>query len=407
MVLIVLIGTIIMRWLTGKAGPVRGFDICILLGFLWAGLAYFVVHQSFQVVETAGILIIEGVGSYLLARTFIRNRAEFESVMRLFLLVIFLLFPFAIYETITGHPILLAFFNRIGSSFAILDQGKRLGLERVQVVFDHSIPFGAFVSAGFALAFFLLARPGIGLRRIITGCVVCASTLFSVSGGALMALFFQWGLIFWNKVTRRIPHRWLILGLLFVALYLFIDLAATRPPAHVFITYMSFSVESGYNRILIFNYGTDNIWANPFFGIGLGDWARPAWMGDSIDNFWLLIAMRHGLPTFLLFVSGTMWLLFAIGCRPLSSPEMIQARYAYMFAIIGMMLAGITVHYWNALFAFFMFLLGTGAWLTYAPEESGDRASEAKRAKSGIRYSRFPTQRQVLGEVSTYARQKR
>jgi len=36
--------------------------------------------------------------------------------------------------------------------------------------------------------------------------------------------------------------------------------------------------------------------AHPVFGIGYGDWARPNWIPASVDNFWLLTAMRHGVP---------------------------------------------------------------------------------------------------------------
>ena len=38
---------------------------------------------------------------------------------------------------------------------------------------------------------------------------------------------------------------------------------------------------------------------HPVFGIGLNDWTRPWWRAKmaSFDNFWLLQAMRFGLPT--------------------------------------------------------------------------------------------------------------
>lgn len=388
-VLIVALLGAIPRWLSGAAGPVRGFDICIVLAFLWAAIAYFVVHQSVQVIETSGILIIESIGAYLMARTYIRNRTEFEQVMRFFLLLIVLLFPFALYETMTGRPILLDVFNRIGDSFPAITQQQRMGLERVQGVFDHSIPYGVFVSAGLSAVLYLYARPGLAGRRVLLGLIVVASSVFSVSGGALLALFTQLGLYLWDKILKPVPRRWLILSLLVVLAYVVVDIGSNRKPAHVFISYISFSAESGYNRILIFNYGMENVWSHPFFGLGLNEWARPGWMGDSVDNFWLLITMRHGIPAFLLFAAGTIWAMFAVGYRKLKSPEMQQARYAYMFALTGMIVAGITVHYWNALFPFFMFMLGNGLWLCYAEDESAANRPEAEKAAAPInRYSR-------------------
>lgn len=388
-VLIVALFGAIPRWLSGAAGPVRGFDICIVLAFLWAAMAYFVVHQSAQMFETSGILIIESIGAYLMARTYIRNRIEFEQVMRSLLLLIALMFPFAVYETLTGRPILLDFFNRIGDSFPAISQQPRLGLERVQGVFDHSIPYGVFVSAGLSVVLYVYARPGFSGRRVLLGLIVGGSSVFSVSGGALLALFTQFGLFLWDKILKRVRRRWLILGLLVMLAYIVVDIGSNRKPAHVFISYISFSAESGYNRILIFNFGMENVWAHPFFGLGLNDWVRPSWMGDSVDNFWLLIAMRHGIITFLLFTGGTIWAMFAVGYRDLKSPEMQQARYAYMFALVAMILAGITVHYWNALFPFFLFMLGNGIWLSYAEDEVASKGIETGRCPDPInRYTR-------------------
>lgn len=388
-VLVLAFCSVMLYWLSGRAGPIRGFDICIILAFIWATIAYFVVHPSLAMIETSGILVIEAVGSYLISRTLIRSREDFERVMRFFLLLVSILFPFALYETLTGRPIILEFFNRIGDSYTILYQDPRLGLERAQVVFDHSIPYGAFVSAGFSLAFYLYGARDQKLQRFFLCMIVSISALFSVSSGALLAIFFQFGLIIWTKVTRSMSHRWLVLTLLFLFLYLGIEALSNRSAPHVFVSYMSFSEMSGYNRILIFNYGMENIWQNPLFGLGLGDWDKPIWMGDSVDNFWLLIAMRHGLPAFMLFTIGVLWLLASVGSRALKTSEMVKTRYAFMFSIIGMLLVGITVHYWGALLAFFMFLLGSGAWLTCADEKDTTKVLPRENDKSSIRYSRF------------------
>lgn len=391
-VLLAALAPAMIRWVSGGAGPVRGFDICIVLAFVWASMALLVVGPVGRMIEPAGILLIEGLGSYFVARVYIRDRADYERMIKFFLLVVLILFPFAVYETLTGRPILLEIFGRFGQSFRALNQDTRLGLERAQVVFDHSIPFGAFVSAGFAPAIYLYARSGLKLRRLWHIGIVGLSALFSVSGGAIMAVAFQVGLWMWDKITgvMGLPRRWLVLGLLFGMAYVVIDLGSNRNPFHVFVSYMTFSPESAYNRILIFNHGMENVGANPVFGLGFNDWIRPSWMGDSVDNFWLLLTMRHGIPMFVFFATGIVWLMFAVGYRKFVTTEMRQARYAYMFSLLAMILAGITVHYWNALFAFFMFVLGSGVWLSHATEDAtGDDPPEAPPAPRGTAYSRY------------------
>ena len=44
-------------------------------------------------------------------------------------------------------------------------------------------------------------------------------------------------------------------------------------------------------------------------------------------------------------------------------------RMAWLAIIVGLAVSGVTVHLWNAVFAYFFFLIGTGAWMAY-PERS-------------------------------------
>ena len=37
---------------------------------------------------------------------------------------------------------------------------------------------------------------------------------------------------------------------------------------------------------------------------------------------------------------------------------------AWLVITIGIAVSGITVHLWNAVFAYFFFLIGTGVWMT-------------------------------------------
>jgi hypothetical protein len=136
-----------------------------------------------------------------------------------------------------------------------------------------------------------------------------------------------------------------------------------RRPFHVFVNYFTFSKQSAYNRILIFEYGTAEVARHPIFGIGLGDWERPVWMSDSMDNFWLVTAVRYGVPAFLLLVGLLLGILWKSGQRKNLPPEWRRARHAWAFTLFGITVAAATVHLWNALFVLFLFLIGSGAWL--------------------------------------------
>lgn len=111
---------------------------------------------------------------------------------------------------------------------------------------------------------------------------------------------------------------------------------------------------------------------HPLLGIGLGEWLRPAWMhSGSMDNFWLATAVRYGVPALILMVGGIMLALFKVGARQRLDAMQQRCRSAWIVGLTGLMIAGTTVHFWNALFTLFFFLLGAGIWLLDARTNRG------------------------------------
>lgn len=156
----------------------------------------------------------------------------------------------------------------------------------------------------------------------------------------------------------------ILLGVLSLC-YLVVDLASNRTPLRVFMTYATFSAHSAYWRATIFEWGMVNVWANPIWGLGLKDWVRPIWMHTpSVDNFWLLIAMRYGLPGFGLLAAGYIYALWRIGTRSLQVDDpQWKFRRAWMFCMLGLTFALMTVHIWGAIYAMVFFIFGAGMWL--------------------------------------------
>ena len=114
-------------------------------------------------------------------------------------------------------------------------------------------------------------------------------------------------------------------------------------------------------------YGTAEVGRHPLFGIGFGDWIRAPWMSDSMDNFWLLTAVRYGLPALIFLAAAIITLAirqFRISGR---DPELNRHRMAWVAIIVGFAVSGVTVHFWNSVFVYFFFLIGTGAWMVYPP----------------------------------------
>ena len=101
-------------------------------------------------------------------------------------------------------------------------------------------------------------------------------------------------------------------------------------------------------------------------GLGLADWERPSWMASaSIDAFWLVVAMRTGIPTFLLMVLAIVLIMRGVIVKGTKSKDRGVRGFAraWLFSLIALSLAACTVHYWNALYAYFFFFLGLGGFI--------------------------------------------
>jgi hypothetical protein len=276
------------------------------------------------------------------------------------------------------------------------EASRRLGLERAQVIFSHPIHYGLFCAS-------LISLVVVGFRNLIPtpqryalAFLVCVGAICSVSSGALVPMLIQFGLMFWAWVFRNVRSRWLILSGLATFCYVGIDLASNRTPIEVFLSYATFSSNTAFTRLYIFEWGMINVWKNPVVGIGMKDWERPYWLTGSVDNFWLLTAMRYGIPAFFLLVSAYFFLVRAVMQRKFgSSGPVFQFRLAWIFMQVGLIVALCTVDIWATAMSYVFFLFGSGAWLTifqtHAPDDSETGIGIAGTA--GLRYTRFDDQK--------------
>ncbi|MFT6091508.1 O-antigen ligase family protein [Sulfitobacter sp.] len=364
--LVLLILPLAVNLLRGRYGPLIATDALFALHFVWVTLALWVNNPD-QVVQNAGATGADFLGAYLLGRASIRSRDDFLTLMRAVVALIVLCSPFAVFEAVTGISPLIAIADRIPVISAPLDLSidRRLGLERVQLGFEHPIHWGVFCSLGTAFCLVGLQSTLTVIARVLLTVLICLSGLLALSSGAILSIAVQVGLIVWAMMFRTQPKRWLILLAGLTLCYVVVDLLSNRTPLRVFMSYATFSVDSAYWRATIFEWGMVNVWAHPVWGLGLNDWVRPVWMHTpSIDNFWLLSAMRYGIPGFVFLVAGYGYSIWRIGMRPLRADDPLwPLRRAWMFCFIGLIFALATVHIWGTLYALVFFLFGAGMWL--------------------------------------------
>lgn len=380
-VLVVAIVPLLFAWLGGRAGRIRVADLALLALCLWTAVSYGALHGAGTATEAGGIFFVETMGAYLLARVCIRSADDFFRMARVLFWIVMFLAPFAVLEAITHRNILLETLNRIWPSYHVFSKEPRWGLQRVQSVFEHQILFGVFCGSAIGLTWMVLGRGRpLAARVLRTGLVLLTAGL-SLSSGALTGMVVQLLLIGWNAALASFRARWVLLAGLVAGAWIFLEVAADRPPAVIFINYFSFDAHSAYMRLHQWNFTTGEIARHPLLGIGMNDWERPSWMRESVDMFWVVFGLRHGVPA----LAATFLAFFAVAV-PLILRRGLDARQAdyrlgILFCLAGFFLAGWTVHFWNATYALFVFLLGSGIWLLDASPEAAPASPDDERER--------------------------
>ncbi|MEI4233981.1 O-antigen ligase family protein [Roseovarius sp. D22-M7] len=384
--------------LTGKYGKFLPVDVLFFCHFFWIIVALGVNNPS-KAISQFGSVGVEFLGAYLIGRILVQNAETFAKLSRLIVLLILFTVPFAMIEAFTGRSLLIDLFKTVPGvnavSYAVSE--ARFGLNRAQVLFDHPIHYGLFCSIAMSLAFVALKDHTSPTKRYVSSSVVMIGGFFSLSSGALLAIVLQLFLVVWATLFDKIRWRWWLLFGLMCFAYILVDILSNRSPVLAVLSRLAFSEHNLYIRTFIFDYGMDNVLGNPIFGIGLNDWARPHWLPPSIDNFWLVMAVRYGITGFLFLAAGYIYGLVKIMARDFDADRsLFNFRRAWVFTFIGLSFTLATVHVWTSIYSFVFFMFGAGMWLITAAPERDKTAQASDRIGSerkSLPYTRFPVTR--------------
>ena len=369
LLLVIMVVPLTVQLFTGKFGRILWTDILFFAHMAWAGLTLAINNPS-MVITQMGSIGPEFLGGYLIGRAYIRDKASFIALAKWLVVAVILTLPAAMYETKTGTPIVLQILGKLPGfgSFPFVTYETRMGLERVQGMLTHPIHYGLFASMMMSMALVALKDVVSNTRRLIYAFLVAFATFLSLSSGAILPIIAQLFFIGWARAFDRTGRPWLILTALVALAYVTIDALSNRTPIQVFFSYATFSPHNASIRQIIFDWGMVNVWMSPIIGIGMADWVRPAWMqASSVDNFWLLMAMRYGIPAFLLIAAGYFLAMWKIGRRDLGDDRMLnQLRRAWMFTFLCMSFTLATVHVWTNIYSFVFMVFGAGMWLAEA-----------------------------------------
>jgi hypothetical protein len=269
-------------------------------------------------------------------------------------------------ESLTGiHLIqnLSGMFKGTGPSSKTGHINMRMGFHRAYGPFDHPILLGV-ISATFAVA---LAHVSLVTRHLMVLVpMAVATTLTSISSGALAVLGVAGLLSTWDTATRAIPKRWLLFLAMLAMGYIFIELFSNRSAIVAVLSYVTLNPSTALGRTIIWEYGFhQNAMKNPFFGLGQIkgiNWYRPFWMGSSMDNYFLYIMVFNGIVPAVLLLLG---IILKVRAAALASalPGLGRLAASWWIPMVGFVIAAWTVAFWNQAQVLFWFFIGCGSWL--------------------------------------------
>ena len=231
----------------------------------------------------------------------------------------------------------------------------RINMLRVMSTFDHPILFGTFCSLVGAI---LLYAERTMWRRILSVSFCFVGVLISFSSAAMLSFFLILALYSYDQAMSRYPWRWkaVSLGLATFCSALF---AISNQPIGWLISHFTLDPQTGYWRILIWDFGLNKLSQSPVVGFGFN--SLNYWLLDkTVDTVWLVVSLRFGIPMAVLLILLNITAILPVQpTRNLSAEVPInQMRTAFSIVLIMFMFTGLTVHYWNYIWIFWGLCIG-------------------------------------------------
>lgn len=333
-------------------------DIPIAVGCAWIWLASYMSGDSVvDAVVQGGAHTMDIALPYFVARFAIRSPSDFRIFLVLIAPGVAAMGAVVFLESILGRHLIQPFFASITGNPLKLGLEVRMGLTRGTASFPHPI------LAGICLASFLTLYLMAGLRGWpkLIGAVGAVAAFFTLSSAALLGLIVGGALLAYDWLVQRIANlSWRLLLVAMTVLYVTVELTSNSGFFNLLVRYASLNTVSAYNRVLIWDFGSESVIRNPLFGIGYSDWERPDWMqwetSFSVDHFWLLLAMRFGLPVtvlMILAIAGAVIQLCMVSSRQVPLNARLMRGVAISLSVFAF--GAVSVALWlNALVWFFM-----------------------------------------------------
>lgn len=257
--------------------------------------------------EPSIVFILEWGIVYIATRISIRNVEDLKAITKAFIIFLIILGFTAIPEAVYKYRFLHKWAEAITGITYDHAIDERMGMLRANATFEHPILFALACSSMITYGWIFAKSAG---RGVIAGLGLLNATFWALSSAAFIVIFLQVSVIIGERMSRFIQNRAKWILYIFVFFYAFLSVASNRGPVGLVAAYLTLNPWTGYYRILIWENGIDDVIRSPIIGIKPEQWTRPGWMTPSIDNFWLLVMMKGGIPSFIFLMGMIIFLVW-------------------------------------------------------------------------------------------------
>lgn len=368
----------------------RLFDWFFIGHVAWTCVAFLLIYPVGQSIEMAGSYGLEFLVVYLATRIFFIHIYQIRAVIWLIFILVCVSGAIALPEALTGFR----YAHEIGEAITGIKYHFRpeirMGIYRATSFFEHPILYGVFCASSLGLVWFV-SKP---FQRIYRAPIIALATWLSASSAPLLTLLVMSGLLVLEYLSRNLKRRDKFLAWGIGALVIILETFTGRGVVGI-ITMMTLSPNTAHIRRAQWVFGIDDVMRSPWFGFKPELYTRPEWLTVSIDNWWLLIMMRSGIPSLILLACSILFLWIAIARR--EGPHLFTTlRTAWGMTMIALILSAATVTFFGKLQPLFAFYMGMGAALAACELPSqGNRTPQAPTGRQGPRYTRFANRTQL------------